>query len=85
MGSGIDDRVWDAAAFTKNRGRLLAGDAASRFPVHPVSLPAVRRLLSQDRFSVDGTQIEARASIESFRAIGEESPRDEEGADGEPR
>ena len=52
--------------FTKNRERLLAGDVASRFLAHLVSLPAVKRLLSQDHFSVDGTQIEAWASIKSF-------------------
>ena len=72
VGLGIDDRVWDATVFTKNRERLLAGDVASRFLAHLVSLPAVKHLLSQDHFSVDGTQIEAWASIKSFRAVDEE-------------
>ncbi len=77
---GIDDRVWDATVFTKNRERLLAGDVASRFLAHLVSLPAVKRLLSQDHFSVDGTQIEAWASIKSFRAI-DEAEDDDSGDD----
>ena len=82
VGLGIDDRVWDATVFTKNRARLLAGDVASRFLAHLVSLPAVKRLLSQDHFSVDGTQIEAWASIKSFRAIDEEPTDDDDSGDG---
>ncbi len=73
---GIDDRVWDVTVFTKNRERLLAGDVASRFLAHLVALPAVKRLLSQEHFSVDGTQIEAWASIKSFRAMDEEEAGD---------
>ena len=82
VGLGIDDRVWDATVFTKNRERLLAGDVASRFLAHPVSLPAVKRLLSQEHFSVDGTQIEAWASIKSFRAVDEEPPGEDGDGDG---
>ena len=82
VGLGIDDRVWDATVFTKNRERLLAGDVASRFLAHLVSLPAVKRLLSQDHFSVDGTQIEAWASIKSFRAVDEEPPEEDGDGDG---
>ncbi len=73
VGLGIDDRVWAATVCTKNRERLLAGDVASRFLAHLVSLPAVKRLLSQEHFSVDGTQIEAwrrsRASGRSMRSL----------------
>ena len=82
VGLGIDDRVWDATVFTKNRERLLAGDVASRFLAHLVSLPAVKRLLSQEHFSVDGTQIEAWASIKSFRAVDEEPPGEDGDGDG---
>ena len=62
--------------FTKNWERLLAGEVASRFLAHLVSLPAVRRLLSKDHFSVDGMLIEAWASIKSFRAVDEVPPSD---------
>ena len=67
--------------FTKNRERLLAGDVASRFLVHLVSLPAVKRLLSQDTSRWDGTQIEAWASIKSFRAVDEEPADDDDSGD----
>ena len=80
MERGIDDRVGHATVFTKRRERLLVGNVALRFPAHPVSLPAVRRLPSQERFSVDGTQIDAWASLERLRAVNEEAP--EEGIDG---
>jgi len=69
-----------APVFTKNRERLLAGDVASRFLAQLVSLPAVKRLLSQEHFSVDGTQIEAWASIKSFRAV-DEAEDDDSGDD----
>lgn len=82
VGLGIDDRVWHATVFTKNRERLLAGDVASRFLAHLVSLPAVKRLLSQVHFSVDGTQIGAWASIKSFRAVDEEPPGEDGDGDG---
>ena len=52
------------------------------FLAHLVSLPAVKRLLSQDHFSVDGTQIEAWASIKSFRAVDEEPPEKDGDGDG---
>ncbi len=81
-GLGIDDGVWDATVFTKNRERLPAGDVASRFLAHLVSLPAVKGLLSQEHFSVDGTQIEAWASIKSFRAVDEMPPGEDGDGDG---
>ena len=83
VGLGIDDGVWDATVFTKNRERLLAGDVASRFLAHLVSLPAVKGLLSEEHFSVDGTQIEAWASIKSFRAVDEMPPGEDGDGDGD--
>ena len=82
VGLGTDDRVWDVTVFTKNRERLLAGDVEPRFLAHPVSLPAVKRFLSQEHFSVDGTQVEAWASIKSFRAVDEEPPGEDGDGDG---
>ena len=59
--------VWRATVYSKNRDRLLAGDVAARF-LQPVLRGArVRRLLSDEHFSVDGTLIEAWASMKSFR------------------
>ena len=76
VGLGIDDAVWDASTFSKNRDRLLAGDAAAAFLAAIVAHPKVRRLISTEHFSVDGTLIEAWASMKSFRpkADGEDPP-----------
>ena len=66
VGLGIDERVWDATVFCKNRDRLLDGDIARQFLVGVLSLPQVKTLLSDEHFSVDGTLIEAWASLKSF-------------------
>lgn len=67
VGLGIDEAAWDATVFCKNRDRLLAGAVAKRFLASLLSLPQVKRLLSDEHFSVDGTLIGAWASIKSFR------------------
>lgn len=67
VGLGIDDAVWDHSTFSKNRDRLLAGDVAARFLSAVLAERRVKRLLSSDHFSVDGTLIQAWASIKSFR------------------
>jgi hypothetical protein len=67
VGLSIDDSVWDLSVFSKNRDRLLAGDVASRFLAAVLAQPRVKRLLSSDHFSVDGTLLEAWASMKSFR------------------
>ena len=61
-----DDPVWDATVFCKNRDRLLNGDIAAKFLTSVLNLPQVRKLLSSEHFSVDGTLIEAWASMKSF-------------------
>lgn len=66
-GLGVDDPAWDHSTFSKNRDRLLHGEIAGKFLRAIVSQPTVKRLLSSDHFSVDGTLIEAWASIKSFR------------------
>src|ERR671917_821828 len=67
VGLGIDDPVWDPSTFSKNRDRLLDGDIAAGFLTALLALPRVRRLLSHEHFSVDGTLIEAWASMKSFK------------------
>jgi len=75
VGLGVDDPVWDASTFSKNRDRLLAGEVAQRFLAELLALPKVRRLLSSEHFSVDGTLIQAWASLKSFRRTdGEDEP-----------
>lgn len=71
VGLGLDDAVWDATVFCKNRDRLLAAEISSRFLRGVVEHKKVRRLLSRDHFSVDGTLIEAWASMKSFRPRGD--------------
>ena len=78
VGLGIDDAVWDATTFTKNSDRLPEGDIARAFLRAVLSLPRVKRLLSSDHFSVDGTLFEAWASMNSFR------PKMEDGTDKPP-
>src|ERR1700751_2118301 len=66
VGLSMDDTVWDATVFCKNRDRLLGGELASKFMAGVLNLPQVRKLLSSEHFSVDGTLIEAWASMKSF-------------------
>ncbi len=75
VGLGIDDPVWDHSTFSKNRDRLLEGVIAARFLSAILAQPRVKRLLSGDHFSVDGTLVEAWASMKSFRPK-EEEPDD---------
>ena len=68
VGLGIDDAVWDHSTFSKNRDRLLDADVAAKFLEGVLRHPKVKRFLSDDHFSVDGTLVEAWASMKSFRA-----------------
>jgi transposase len=65
--------IWDVTVFTKNRERLLDGDVAAKFMAAVLGQPRVKALLSDDHLSVDGTLIEAWASMKSFK------PKDEAG------
>jgi transposase len=67
VGLAMDVAVWDVTVFTKNRERLLQGDIAREFLAAILVDPQVRPLLSSEHFSVDGTLIEAWASMKSFR------------------
>jgi transposase len=68
VGLGIDDPVWDHSTFSKDRDRLLDADVAAKFLEAVLRHPKVKRFLSDDHFSVDGTLVEAWASLKSFRA-----------------
>lgn len=67
VGLGVDDAPWDHSSFSTNRDRLLEGDIAAKLLATILAQPKVKRLLSSDHFSVDGTLIDAWASIKSFR------------------
>jgi transposase len=74
VGIGVDDAAWDHSVFSKNRDRLLEGDIAAKFLAAVLAQPRVKKLLSSDHFSVDGTLIEAWASMKSVK------PKDGSGA-----
>ena len=79
VGLGVDDQVWDHSTFSTNRDRLLDGDIAAKLLAAVLAQPRVKRLLSSEHFSVDGTLIEAWASMKSFK------PKAEPGADDDGR
>ena len=68
VGLGVDEAVWVPTVFTKNRDRLLEADVARKFLAELLGHEQVRKLLSDEHFSVDGTQVQAWASMKSFRA-----------------
>jgi transposase len=77
VGLGIDDPAWDHSSFSKNRDRLLEGEIAAKLLAAVLAQPKVKRLLSTDHFSVDGTLIEAWASMKSFKPkdqVGDQPP-----------
>ena len=76
VGFSVDDKVWDHSTFTKNRDRLLGGEVAHRFFSQVLGQAKRAGLLSKEHFSVDGTLIEALASLKSYR------PKDEDGPPG---
>ena len=67
VGLSTDDPVWDVTVFSKNRERLLAGEVAQAFFNAVLDQARTRELLSTEHFTVDGTLVEAWASLKSFR------------------
>jgi transposase len=67
VGLSLDDPIWDATTFTKNRERLLAGDIADAFFAEVLAAIKADGLLSDEHFTVDGTLLEAWASHKSFK------------------
>jgi len=78
VGLSMDAAVWDATVFSKNRDRLIEGEIAACFLAAVLSQGRVKALLSDEHFSVDGTLIDAWASMKSFR------PKDGSDQDGPP-
>jgi transposase len=78
VGLEIDDRVWVPTVFSKNRDRLLEADVARAFLHGVVDLARKERLLSDEHFTVDGTLIEAWASLKSFVPRGSAEAKDPE-------
>ena len=83
IGLGVDDQVWVPTVFTKNRDRLLEAEVARKFLAELLAHRDVRALLSDDHFSVDGTQVQAWASMKSFVANDGSSEPPSPGRNGE--
>lgn len=71
VGLGMDEEIWSPTTFSKNRDRLLEGDIAAAFFDGVIEQARTAGLLSDEHFTVDGTLLEAWASLKSFR------PKDE--------
>src|SRR5712664_312126 len=67
VGLNLDEEVWDATTFTKNRDRLLEAGVAEEFLAQVVNQAREKNLTSDEHFTVDGTLIEAWASLKSFQ------------------
>jgi transposase len=74
VGLSMDDKVWDHSVFSKNRERFLRSDLAAAFFGRIQAQAATAGLLSDEHFTVDGTLIEAWASLKSFRPKGVPPP-----------
>lgn len=68
VGLEMDDPVWDATVFSKNRERLIAAAASQQLLLAVVEQARAQQLLSEEHFTVDGTLIQAWASRRSFKA-----------------
>ena len=81
VGLNLDDPVWDATVFTKNRDRLLEAEVAKEFLARVVAQARAKGWTSDEHFTVDGTLLEAWASAKSFQPKEEKSwpPRDDPG------
>ena len=78
VGMNLDEAVWDVTVFTKNRDRLLDGAVAREFLGEVVKLAREKNLTSDEHFTVDGTLIEAWASLKSFQRKDRKTPPPED-------
>ena len=74
VGLGMDEAIWSPTTFSKNRDRLLQGDIAAAFFDAVVDQARQADLLSDEHFTVDGTLLDAWASLKTFRRKDDEAP-----------
>ena len=84
VGLNMDEEVWDVTVFTKNRERLLKADVARRFFQLVVKEAQALDLMSDEHFTVDGTLMEACASLKSFKKMEEAEEQKPKGGDDDP-
>lgn len=79
VGLNLDEEVWDATVFTKNRDRLLEAEVAKQFLAQVVEQGRAQGLTSNEHFTVDGTLLEAWAGVKSLqRREGKKPPSDDD-------
>jgi len=81
VGLNMDDAVWDATTFSKNRDRLLGGEIAEEFFTAVLDLARAKEFLSDEHFTVDGTLVEGWASLKSFQPKAESERRNNDKSD----
>jgi len=74
VGLNMDDAVWDPTVFSKNRDRLLQSDIAALFFQAVLAEAKARDVVSDEHFTVDGTLLEAWASLKSFKKVDDPDP-----------
>jgi transposase len=80
VGLNLDEQVWDATSFTKNRDRLLEAAVAKEFLAQVVERARAAGLISDEHFTVDGTLLDAWASLKGFQAKDkQDAPPDDPG------
>ena len=84
VGLKSDDKIWDETVFSKNRERLLNGEIADKLFNRVIELANRKKLISNDHFTVDGTLVEAWASLKSFQKKDSTEDRKDDGDPGNP-
>jgi len=78
VGLNLDEEVWVPTVFSKNRDRLLEGDVAREFFYQVLEQADQQGLTSDEHFTVDGTLLEAWASLKSFQRKGQQAGTDDD-------
>src|SRR3990167_7536369 len=84
VGLTADSDIWDETVFTKNRDRLLSGEVADLFFERVIAIADKKKLVSKDHFTVDGTLLEAWASLKSLKKKGSDDETKNDGDPGNP-
>lgn len=84
LGMKADDKMWDETVFSKNRDRLLRGEIIDRLMEVLIAYARKSKLTSDEHFTVDGTLVEAWASLKSFRDKNNSDDKKDDGDKGNP-
>jgi transposase len=84
VGLKADDKLWDETVFSKNRDRLFGGEAIDKLFERVIEIAEKKGLLSSEHFTVDGTLVDAWASLKSFKKKGEKNTGKDDGDPGNP-